>query len=76
MSDYKKEFDKLHKNIEEKKIEQAKLEERLENLQKEEKQISEDLKELNVTSDELEGVICDLEKDIKEELEKCQQSLN
>ncbi len=76
MSDYKKQFDELQESINNKKLEKAKLEERLANLEKEEKQINEDLKELNVTTDELEGVIADLEKDIKEELEKCRKSLS
>ncbi len=76
MSDYKKQFDELQESINNKKLEKAKLEERLANFEKEEKQINEDLKELNVTTDELEGVIADLEKDIKEELEKCRKSLS
>lgn len=75
MSDYKKQFDELQESINNKKLEKAKLEERSANLEKEEKQIKIDLKELDVTSDELEGVIADLEKDIKEDLQKCQKSL-
>ena len=76
MSDYKKQFDEIQETINNKKVEKAKLQERQENLLKEQKQILEDLKELDVTSDELEGVIADLEKDIKEELEKCNKTLN
>ena len=76
MSDYKKQFDEIQETINNKKVEKAKLQERQENLLKEQKQIQEYLKELDVTSDELEGVIADLEKDIKEELEKCNKTLN
>ena len=75
MSDYKKQFDELQEEINNKKVEKAKLEERLANLQKEEIAIKEDLKELNVTSEELEDVISKLENEIKEELEKCQKTL-
>ncbi len=76
MNEYKEKFDELQESINNKKLEKAKLEERLANLEKEDKQINKDLKEFNVAPDELEGVIADLEKDIKEELEKCQKSLN
>ena len=75
MSDYKNDFENLVKEIEEQKVQRAKLEERLENLQKEEKQIQKDLKELDVTSDELEDVISKLEGEIKEEMEKCNKTL-
>ena len=76
MSDYKKQYDILQEEINDKKIEKAKAEERLENLQKETKQIQENLKELNVTSDELEEVVEKLEKEIQSDLTKCQKSLN
>lgn len=76
MSDYKEQFDKLQEEINNKKLEKAKLEERLANLQKEEKQINIDLKELNVSKEDLESVVQTLEKDINEELEKCKKSLN
>lgn len=76
MSDFKKQFDDIQETINNKKVEKAKLEERQENLLKEQKQIQEDLKELGVTSDELEDVISKLEEEIKGELEKCQKTLN
>jgi chromosome segregation ATPase len=76
MSDYKKQFDEIQETINNKKLEKAKLEERQENLLKEQKQIHEDLKELGVTSDELEDVISKLEEEIKGELEKCQKTLS
>ena len=76
MNDYKKQFDELQEEINNKKLEKAKLEERLENLQKEEKQIDIDLKKLNVSKEDLNNVIETLEKEINEELEKCRKSLN
>ena len=75
MSDYKKELDILQEEINNKKVEKAKLEERLANLQQEEKNILQQLTGLNVKPDELETVITTLESEIKEELEKCQKSL-
>lgn len=73
--EYKDQLDKLKKDIDEKKVQKAKLEERLENLEKDGKQIQEDLKELNVTSEDLEEVISKLEKEIKEEIDLCKKSL-
>ena len=76
MSDYKKQFDEIQETINDKKVEKAKVQERQENLLKEQKQILEDLKKLNVTSDELEGVISKLDEEIKEELARCNKTLN
>ncbi len=76
MSDFKKQFDELQEEINNKKLERAKLEERLANLQKEEKENLEELKELDITPDKLEGVIEKLEKEIREEMEICNKKLN
>jgi predicted nucleic acid-binding Zn-ribbon protein len=76
MSDFKKQFDDLQEEINNKKLEKAKLEERLKNLNEERTKINEDLKALNVSSDDLDSVIENLESEIKGELEKCQKSLN
>ena len=43
---------------------------------KEEKQINEDLKELNVPKEDLNTVLETLEKEIQGEFEKCQKSLS
>lgn len=75
MSDLRKDFENLQKEIDEKKVQRAKFEERLANLQKEEKEIIEKLKELDVTPDELEGVIEKLEKEITEEMAICNKKL-
>ena len=75
MNNYKEQFDELQETINSKKIEKAKFEERLQNLIKEEKQINEDLKELNVSKEDLNTVLETLEKEIQGELEKCQKSL-
>ena len=74
--DYKKEFDKLQKDIQDKKLERARLEERMENLQKDLEQIRGDLKELDVAEDKLDEVVSALEEDIKKELDLCNQTLN
>lgn len=76
MNNYKEQFDELQETINSKKIEKAKFEERLQNLIKEEKQINEDLKELNVSKEELDSVLETLEKEIEQELGKCQKSLS
>jgi len=76
MSEFKKQFDDIQESINNKKVEKAKLQERQENLLKEQKQITEDLKELGVTSDELDDVLSKLEEEIKEELAKCQKTLS
>ena len=76
MTDYKKQLDDIQEEINNKKVEKAKLQERMENLLKETKQIKKDLEVLDVSEEELDGVITSLENDIKEELSKCQKSLN
>jgi chromosome segregation ATPase len=76
MSDYKEQFDKLQEEINNKKLEKAKLEERLENLTKERTEIFNELKTLDIaTPEDLKIEIGKLEKEINEELEKCQKSL-
>lgn len=76
MSDYKKQFEELQEEINNKKLEKARLEERMTHLEKESGKIQENLKELNVSSDELDNVIAKLEEEIKGELAICQKSLN
>lgn len=75
MSEFKKQFDDIQEAINQKKVEKAKLEERMENIQKDIEGIREDLKELDIDENELDDVIKALEKDIKEELEKCEKAL-
>ncbi len=75
MSDYKKQLDEIQEDISNKKLEKAKLEERLENLKKDMKQLREELKEMGLT-DITPEMLDALEKDIKEEIEQCQKSLN
>ena len=76
MTDYKKQLDEIQEEINNKKVQKAKLEERRENLLKETKQIKKDLEELGVSEDKLDEVVSALEIDIKEEIQKCQNSLN
>lgn len=76
MSDYKEKFDKLQESVNDKKLEKAKFEERLTNLENEEKQINEDFKELDVSKDEVNSILETLKNEIDQEFEKCQKSLN
>ena len=75
MSDYKEQLDKIQEDIANKRLEKAKLEERLENLKKDMKQLKIELKEMGlneITDEMLEA----LEADIKKEIMECQKSLN
>lgn len=73
---YSEELIKIEKQVEESKINRAKLEERLTNLEKEEVKIKRELKELDVTSANLETEIEKLDKEIKEGIEQCQKQLS
>ncbi len=75
MTDYKKQLDEIQEDINTKKLEKAKLEERLENLKKDMKQLKIELKEMGVTeiTDEMLEA---LETDIKKDIEQCQKNLN
>ena len=76
MRDFKKQFDELQEKYNDKKIKHAKAEEKFENYLKEEKQINEGLKELGVSKEDAGNVLETLEEEIKEELEKCQETLS
>jgi len=73
---YSEELIKIEKQVEEAKINRAKLEERLTNLEKEEAKVKRELKELEITSDKLVEEIEKLEKEIQEGIAQCQKSLN
>ena len=75
MSDYKEELDKIQEDINYKKLEKAKLEERLENLKKDMKQLKIELKEMGLIeiTDEMMDA---LEADIKKDIIECQKNLN
>lgn len=75
MSDYKKELEYIKSKLAEDKIKKAKLEERLENLQKEQKEIWKELKEKYDISDKetLESKIKKLEEEINKEISQCKE---
>ncbi len=74
--DYKNELDKIEKQVNDKKLEQARLEERKKQLEEERTTIQEALKAENITEDKLEDMINDLEIEISEQIEQCKKILN
>ena len=76
MSDFKTQLDSIKKKIEEKKIAQAKLEQQLEDLTKEKKDLDTQMADLGIKDiPSLTAEIEKLEKELTEELEKCQKML-
>lgn len=77
MSDYKKQLDDLQEEINNKKLEQAKLEERLKGLQEDEQKFQSELKELGIENQEdLKKEIETLEEQIQAGIEKCKSQMN
>ena len=72
---YSEELLKIEKRVEEAKINIAKLEERLANLEKEEVKITKELKEQDIDPNTLTEEIEKLEKEIQEGIEQCQKKL-
>lgn len=76
MSNFKEEFESLTKKIEEKKMEQVRLQERQKQLTEEKEKINVQLKELNLESiEQAKSKVETLEKDITEDLIKCNNLL-
>lgn len=76
MSDFKTQLEDIKKKINGKKIEQAKLEQQLEDLQKEKKVLDAQMAELGIKDiPMLEAELDTLEKELTEGLEKCQKML-
>jgi len=73
--DYKEELDKIEKDVNEKKIEKVRLEERQKALGIERDDILKELAELGVSLDELDSYLEKEEKEIKEGIEECQKIL-
>lgn len=77
MSDFKAQFDNIKKQISAKEIEKAKLEQQIEDLEKEKQELDSKLKELGIDNiTDLEKEIVDLEEQITEGISKCQKILN
>jgi len=72
---YKKELDNIQSKIESNKIEKARTEERLNQSEKEKKNILAKLKEEGIKEEELQSIIADLEITIQKEIEKCKKQL-
>jgi len=76
MSDFKTQLDSIKKKIEEKKIVQAKLEQQLDDLTKEKKDLDTQMADLGIKDiPSLTAEIEKLEKELTEELDKCQKML-
>ena len=76
MSDFKKQLDDIKKKIEDKKIAQAKLEQQLEDLTKEKKDLDTQMADLGIKNiASLKAEIEKLETELTEGLEKCQKML-
>ncbi len=75
MENYKEELDKIEQEVNNAKIEKAKLEERKRNLEEEYTKIVEELKKEGITIEDLENNINELEIGIQEGIAKCQQIL-
>ena len=76
MSDFKTQLEDIKKQIEEKKIAQAKLEQQLDDLTVEKKDLDTQMADLGIKDiATLKSEIEKLEKELTEELEKCQKML-
>lgn len=69
------EFKKIEKQVETNKTEKVRLEERLKGLQEERNKLISELTKLGVKEEDLENTIAQLEKEITEELARCQNLL-
>ena len=77
MTDFKKDIENVKKLIAEKEIERAKLEQRIEDLETQKKELNIKLKDLNIKDiKELIVAIEDLNKEILEGVNKCQKILS
>ncbi len=73
--DYKQELIQLERNINNKKLEQARLEERKKQLEEERNTIIKQLTEENINEEQLENTITELEIEIEEQINQCKQIL-
>ena len=73
--DYKEELSIIEKKIETEKTQKIRLEEQLKQLDKENKEISENIEQEGIEEKNLDSTIEELEIEIEEEIGKCQQIL-
>lgn len=69
------EFKKLEEQVNKNKTEKVRLEERLKGLTEERNKLVKELELLGVKEEDLETTISQLDKEIREELSKCQELL-
>ena len=73
--DYIQKINDLQKKVENLKLEQVKLEERTKTLKEEETKILNELKQFEVSENDLEGEIAKINEEIEKELNKCEEIL-
>ena len=75
MEDYKQELIDLEEKVETAKIDKAKIEERLKKLKEDKNSLLKEIEDEGFVAEELDADIVKLEKDVKEEIEKCKTIL-
>lgn len=75
MSDYIDKINSLEKQVNDNKLELAKLEERKNNLKKEKEKLLAELKELNINEEDLETVIIDAKEELDKLMEEAENEL-
>ena len=73
--DYRRELEKIEEEVNDKKLEKARLEERKTSLEKDKTVVVAELKELGLSEGEVEEWITKEEKALSEEIEKCKEIL-
>ncbi len=76
MSDFKKQFDELQEEINNRRVDLAKFQERKDNFEKEIAQLKENAQVLNISIDDLDKELEELGNKCKEELAICNKKLN
>ena len=74
-NDYKRQLEQIESDVQNKKLEKAKLEERIRQLEEQKEQILGELEGLGITEVELDGFLEKEEKKIKEGIDRCKMIL-
>jgi hypothetical protein len=74
--DYKRELEKIEQDVNEKKVEKVRLEERKSSLEQDRKRVLKDLDALDIKESELDDFLAKEQKVIEEGIKECQTILN